>query len=443
MRSGTAFSTDRLMVVVPVFNHASTLPDVVRGILRRCPHVLVVDDGSTDLPARDAGPAVEILKVQRSICIPARNVGQAGCFSPFVPDAEHPLFGLPVFCMRSERNLGKGAAVLAGATAAARMGMTHILTIDADGQHDPDDIPAFITAALADPRAVIVGERDFTTCAVPLSSRLGRSFSNFWYTVQTGERIGDMQSGMRLYPLAVPDAVHCSARRYAFEVEVLVRASWAGFAVKGIPVRVYYPPAAKRVSHFRPVADNLRIALLNTRLTVRSLIPWPHKRCGGKDGDAVSLRHPLRSLRLLAANDAAPGKLALGAAVGAGISTLPLIGLHSILIILVSGALRLNKTVGLAAGQVGMPPFVPALCIEAGHYLRHGRFLTEISMRTLGYEALERLGEWIIGSLVVAPLSALLCGMAVWVPARALQRSLCKQARDAPGLSSACGEKTP
>jgi uncharacterized protein (DUF2062 family) len=419
----TDFSPDRLTVVVPVFNHAPTLPDVVRGVLRRCPHVLAVDDGSTDLPARRAE--------------------QTGYGFPFVPDTGHPLSGLPVLCLRSERNLGKGAAVLAGATAAARMGMTHILTVDADGQHDPDAVTAFIAAARADPRALIVGERDFTACAAPLSSRFGRSFSNFWYTVQTGERIGDVQSGMRLYPLTVLNAVNCSSRRYAFEVEVLVRASWAGFTVKGIPVRVYYPPAGKRISHFRPVADNLRTAALNTRLTLRSILPLPHKHCAGKEDEAVSLLHPLRSLRLLAANDAVPGKLALGAAVGAGISALPLIGLHSILIIVVSGALRLNKTVALAAGQLGMPPFVPALCIEAGHYLRHGRFLTEISLRTLGYEALDRIGEWIVGSLVVAPLSALLCGLAVWVPACALRRSLRKQPREVPGSPYVCGEKTP
>jgi glycosyltransferase involved in cell wall biosynthesis len=436
MTSGTAFSPDLPLIVVPVFNHASSLPDVVRGVLRHSPHVLAVDDGSTDLPARNAEPG-------GSGFPPVPDAGQAGYGSPFVPDAGHPLYGLPVLCMRSERNLGKGAAVLAGAAAAARMGMTHILTIDADGQHDPDAVPAFIVAARADPRAIIVGERDFATCAAPLSSRFGRSFSNFWYTVQTGARIGDMQSGMRLYPLAVLNAVPCAARRYAFEVEVLVRASWAGFTVKGIPVRVFYPPAEKRVSHFRPLADNLRIAVLNTRLTMRSLIPWPHKHGAGKDEAAVSLRHPLRSLRLLAANDAAPEKLALGAAVGAGISTLPLIGLHSILIIIVSGALRLNKTIALAAGQLGMPPFVPALCIEAGHYLRHGYFLTEISMRTLGYEALERLGEWIIGSLVVAPFSALLCGMAVWAPACALRRSFRKQPGRDPGRQTVCGEKTP
>ncbi|MDR2076241.1 MAG: DUF2062 domain-containing protein [Desulfovibrio sp.] len=397
------FDARRILVVVPVFNHAGTLPDVVRRVLSLHPNALVVDDGSTDLP------------------FPATGNASGEVFSA-VPPEGHPLYGLVSRYLRLPDNRGKGAAVLAGAAEAKRLGMSHIITIDADGQHDPDDLPRFLSAAAREPLTVFVGERDFPAENVPFSSRFGRVFSNFWYRMQTEKTIGDVQSGFRLYPLSIFDAVRCRETRYAFEVEILVRASWAGFSVKGIPVSVRYQPKNKRVSHFKPLADNARIALLNTRLTFRAIMPVPQKKFAPDAEGRISPLHPLRSIRLLLADNATPGSLALGAAVGMGIGTLPLPGLHSLLILFLTGTLRVNKIAGLTASQLCLPPFVPALCIEAGYYLRHDRFLTEISLRTIGYEAFERIGEWILGSLFLCPILACLCGILVGGLAKGAQR---------------------
>jgi glycosyltransferase involved in cell wall biosynthesis len=392
-------------VVVPAYNHASSLATVVRGVLRVHPDVLVVNDGSTDLPF-----------------LSFSSPGQAE--EPDVPPAGHPLHGLPVSYISHRENMGKGTAILTAATEASRLCMTHIITIDADGQHDPRDIPAFLEAARQDPLAIYVGTRDFGTENVPFSSRFGRAFSNFWFKVQTGEATGDMQSGFRLYPLTVLQAIRCTEPRYSFEIEVLVRSSWAGFAVKNLPIRVYYQNCEDRVSHFKPLTDNLRISLLNTRLTIRAIMPLPHKKYTA-DGDGnINALHPLRSLRLLLANNATPKNLSLSASVGMGIGTLPLVGLHSILILLATGALRLNKITGLAVSQLCMPPLVPALCVEAGYYLRHESLLTDISLRTLGYEALDRIWEWILGSLMLAPALALLMGGLVYCLAKGVQKGM-------------------
>lgn len=373
------------LVVIPVYNHGSSLPGVIEAVLAVHPAVVVVDDGSEDLP-----------------------------------DA------LPVPCIRHEVNLGKGAAILTGAAEARRRGMTHIITIDADGQHDAADIPAFIQAAQRHPLSIIVGVRDFATDNVPFSSRFGRAFSNFWYKVHTGAETGDVQSGFRLYPLAVLDHVRCVETRYSFEVEILVRTNWAGFTVRDIPIRVHYPPRHERVSHFKPFLDNARISLLNTRLTIRSIMPLPQQKFTTDREGRVTALSPLRSLRVLLSHDATPKSIAFGVAIGVALGTLPLIGLHSIAILLVAGALKVNKIAGLAASQLCIPPFVPALCIEAGYYLRHGTFLTEVSLRTLGYEALQRLWEWLLGSLVLAPTFAVLLGGATWLLAVSVQRSLKK-----------------
>lgn len=373
--------TPRVLVAVPVYNHASTLRAVVLGLLERHPHVLVVDDGSDDLE-----PEV--------------------------------LAGLPVRMVRHGRNRGKGAAIRTAALEARRQGMSHIVTIDADGQHDPADLPLFLEAVAADPLAVIVGARDFNTENVPGSSRFGRAFSNFWLRVQTGVILSDVQSGYRAYPLIVLENLRCTENRYSFEVEVLVRAAWAGFRLREVNIRVHYPPKGERVSHFRAFMDNARISFLNTRLTIRAIMPVPHRKFGEDEAGRVSPIHPLKSLRILLRDDATPAGLGLSAALGIFLGTLPLIGIHSIAILLAAGWLRWNKIAALAASQLCMPPLVPALCIEAGHYLRHGVFLTEISLRTLGYEAPQRLWEWILGSMLLAPLLAALTGAAVWVLAR-------------------------
>ena len=94
---------------------------------------------------------------------------------------------------------------------------------------------------------------------------------------------------------------------------------------------------------------------------------------------------------------------------------LPLVGVQTITLLLLAGRLRLNKAAALAACQLCTPPIAPALCVEAGHYLRHGAFLTEISWQTLGHEAPQRVGDWLLGSLVMAPLAAVLLGPLVWV----------------------------
>ncbi len=385
---------DRVLVVVPVYNHGATLRGVVEDVLARHPHVLVVNDGSTDI-----GPDI--------------------------------LAGLAATMISHPDNRGKGAAIRTGTREARRRGMTHIVTIDADGQHDAADIPRFLDAIADDELAIVVGARNFDTANVPGSSRFGRKFSNFWLRVQTGVVLSDVQSGFRAYPLAVLDNLRFTEDRYSFEVEVLVRAAWAGFRLRDMDISVYYPPPGERVSHFRAFMDNVRISLLNTRLTIRAIMPVPHRKFGQDAQGRISPIHPIKSLRILLSDDATPINLALACALGMALGTLPLIGVHSIAILLAAGWLRLNPIAALAASQLCMPPIVPALCVEAGYFLRHGAFLTDISLRTLGHEAMQRVWEWLLGSLVLAPLLAALIGGMVFVMARIIAVGL-KRAPLAP-----------
>lgn len=374
----------KIFVVVPVYNHGSTLREVVQGVLAVHPDVLVLDDGSTD-------------------------------------QGLESISELPVRIHAHPANQGKGVAIRTAAGIAASLDATHIVTIDADGQHDPLDLPLFLTAIQQDPLAVIVGVRDFETANVPGISRFGRNFSNFWLRVQTGRKLRDTQSGFRAYPVALFSHLNFTENRYSFEVEVLVRSAWAGFELLEVPVAVHYPPREKRISHFRKFVDNVRISWLNTRLTLRSMLPWPHQRIIEHNAKvaAISVIRPVRSLKILLREQVTQMGLAKASFLGVLLGTLPLIGIHTVAILFVAGYLAQNRVAAVAASQLCMPPIVPALCIEVGHYMRHGSFLTEFSLQTLGYQGLERLWEWLLGSLVLAPiLAAFVAGLtfgAAWV----------------------------
>lgn len=393
MRDTVRHQQPRILVVVPVYNHGATLRQVVEGVLTVHPEVLVVDDGSTD-------------------------------------QGLERIADLPVQVRAHQTNQGKGAAIRTAAQEAAALGATHIVTIDADGQHDPVDLPRFFDAVWGHPLAVIVGARDFATANVPRASRFGRWFSNFWLRVQTGRKLLDTQSGFRAYPVALFEHLEFTETRYAFEVEVLVRSAWAGLDLRDVPIRVHYPPAAQRVSHFRALADNARISWLNTRLTLRSMLPWPHRRIirqarGSKaDSAVISVIRPIQSLKILLREAVTPGGLARAAFLGVFLGTLPLVGIHTMAILFTAGYLGQNRVVAVAASQLCMPPLVPALCIEVGHYLRHGSFLTEFTIQTLGHQAPARLWEWVLGSLVLAPVLAAVVAAATFVAARLLLPSI-------------------
>lgn len=373
------------LVVIPYYNHPATLRDVAERSLARCPDVLVVDDGS-----------------ERR--------------------AEDLLEGLPVRVLRHVRNRGKGEAIRTAALWAEDHGFSHLVTLDADGQHHPEDLPLLFQAMREHPLALHVGKRDFEAAEVPGASVFGRSFSNFWLRVQTGKSLGDVQSGYRVYPLAVLQGLMLREKGFAFEVEVLVRAAWAGVELRDVDVSVTYPEG--RISHFRLLRDNLRLSLLNTRLTMRSMLPWHRKRLSRQaDGThKITALRPLRSLEQLLGEHASPRSLALSAGLGIFVGTLPLLFVQTITVLALAGYLRLNRMTALAVNQLCTPPFVPALCIEAGHYLRTGRFLTEFNLETLGRQAPQRLWEWLLGALVLAPVFSALIGGVVLLLAVFLRR---------------------
>jgi len=385
--NAAAATSVKPLIVIPVYNHSRTLREVVLRALPVHPHVMVVDDGSTD-------------------------------------DGLAMIKDLNVRIVRHDKNRGKGSAIMSAAREARDLGMTHLITIDADGQHDPAEVPVFLEKIEKEPLAIVVGKRDFAGRAVPFSSRFGRRFSNFWLRVQTGRSLEDTQSGFRAYPIEILEWLKLHEKRFSFEIEVLVKAAWAGIELKEVDVSVHYAGGLERISHFHPLRDNLILTLLNTRLTIRALLPIPHRRFMPvtAPSEKITILHPLRSLRVLAGRNSSARQLALSSGLGIFVGSLPLIGLQTLMVLATANFLRLNRIAALAASQLCMPPLVPALCIEIGYFIRHGRFLTEISLETIGHQALQRVYEWIIGSLILGPILAVATGLVIYVAASLLRK---------------------
>ncbi len=221
----------RTAALVPAFNAAASIEAVVRDTRAVLAPVVVVDDGSCDdTAARAGGAGAEVLR--------------------------HP------------SNRGKGAALLTGLHRLAATGFERALTLDADGQHLPDQIPLLLAASDATPGAIVVGVRRKEGFEIKRVARFGNWIADRLMRRIAGQPLPDTQSGFRVYPVASTLALGTRGTRYDFETEVLLRAARRGMPVLGVPVAVYYPPVAERVSHYRPWADTLRIIRSVLRVVV-------------------------------------------------------------------------------------------------------------------------------------------------------------------------------
>ena len=226
-----------ICVVIPTYNNAGTIVDVVRRTKEQCDDVIVVCDGCTD-------GTMELLQEVTDIMIVS------------FPD-----------------NGGKGVALKKGFQKAIKEGFSYAITLDADGQHFPEDIHVFLEANIEHPDAIIVGQRKGMDGVERTSgSNFANAFSNFWFCVQTGHHLADTQTGYRLYPLKKLPPLSLLTSRYEAELELMVFSSWQGVEIVSREVNVFYPPKEERVSHFRPIKDFSRIFILNTCLSILAIV---------------------------------------------------------------------------------------------------------------------------------------------------------------------------
>lgn len=239
---GTAYD---YWIIIPGYNEAMTIRDVATRARQHCPNVVVVDDGSTDGTAE-------------------------------------ALAGLDVTVLLNDGNCGKGGSLARGFDHALAHGAMGVITLDADGQHAPEEIPSFLEQAGAYPAAFLIGARRRDQRKASFSRYLANRIADFWIGWAAGLPIEDSQSGFRLYPASLLRTLGLKTdktRSFVFESEVLIEAARNGIACRNVTITVK-PRSGPRPSHFRPAVDILRITrmvawkLLSRGMYLRGLWTW-------------------------------------------------------------------------------------------------------------------------------------------------------------------------
>jgi uncharacterized protein (DUF2062 family) len=414
------------VIVAPTFNNARTLLQVLRGIEQLGLPAIVVDDGCRD--------------ETQSILHAWQKSG---------PDCA---------VLTHKVNRGKAAAMRTGFSYAVAHGYTHAVTIDTDGQLDPNDIPGLLRTARRSPDAIVVGCRDVEAKGYPRANRLGRIATNLLVRWETGVRMQDSQCGFRVYPLKQILSIKCRTERYNFETEILTRAAWARIPIEHCPVRCEYELPEGRVSHFRPWMDSFACARVHARLLLESSIRRGQHLT---DTDVQAMpgwrqllwwMSPIRAVRMMRRNPEERARFATAVALGVFIANLPLYGVQTVLGLYAARRLRLNPLPVVLGTHLSMPPIGPLLitiAIGIGYWLRHGVLpnASAFNPSVMGYRALIQsvLLEWAMGSIVCGTILAgltylLMRGLLRWIPVHTPQAAVADPVPSAPILDRAVAE---
>lgn len=402
----------RPVVIVPVYNHGATLAGVLDRVAQLGLSILIVNDGSTDETARVAGEWA------------ARHAGTGATV------------------VTHERNCGKAAALRTGFAWAAGRGFTHAATMDADGQLDPEQIPDLLTAARHHPQALVLGRRGADTPGLPRGNLVGWYTSALGLRIETQLTIPDSQCGLRVYPLALTEAVRVRARRFGYEAEIIARAAWSGFDVVEVPVNCHYGEMSRKHSHFRPWLDGAKGFLMHARLTLRRLNPWPVQRNAAERsrgekvgalsrasiGEQLSLVTLVRQLRRSRLDQLF---LAAACGIGAFMAALPLAGWQYLAALYVGLRLRVHfvpLALGTSLAYWGTDKYLQGLGLFVGHAVVHGAAppLSWWPLAEVGAVGSELIGERVLGGLTVGFFAnwVVIGGLVLalrWIPIRRFQ----------------------
>lgn len=375
------FSDLRCCVIIPTFNNDHALATVLDGVLQYSDDVIVVNDGCTDLTD-------EILAGYKQIRV-----------------------------IRIPENRGKGWALRLGFDFAASMGFRYAITIDSDGQHFADDLPLFLEVIEQNPGSMILGARNMAREEVPGSSNFGNKFSIFWFRIETGINVPDVQTGYRLYPLeSLTKITRVVSRKYEYEVEILVRLAWMGVNILSVPVRVYYAPREQRVTHFRKVRDFTRVSIANTILVFVALL-WVRPFAFLKSLRKKSFKE-LFTEYIVNSGDSNLN-LALSVSLGLFIGVMPIWGWQMMAAFGLAQAFKLNKFIAVAASNISIPPMLPLIIFLS--YIAGG-WILGLNTSGIAYDSAiglhwikENLIQYLIGSLILGVGMVLVLGPITYI----------------------------
>lgn len=329
----------RYLICIPIYNNESTICDIIEKCLATTAHPIVIVDDGSDL-------SVEQLFLKTHL----KN--------------ERISF------LRHEKNLGKGVALQIGFRFALQNNYTHVISIDADGQHQPNEIIKLTQAADKNPFSLVIGDREMKTAHVPSASAIGKVISNFWVKYETDAKVADSQSGFRCYPIFFLQSMKFFCKKYDFEIEVLIRLIWAGVPVQNVKISVVYFPPGKRITHFHKIKDNARLTLLNIGLVIVSLVT----------------------------EQTSPVKSALAFAIGVFVGVLPIFGLHTAVIAGISFLFRLNFIYLWMGIHISAPPLIPL--VVYGSNLVGKNFFQHFYHHQNGFATTLTVGSVILGFIL-------------------------------------------
>lgn len=206
------------VALIPAYNEEAAIKRLIEEVKKHTDNILVVNDGSSDRTG-------DILRELR------------------------------VDYLSHEKNQGKGASLIDGFKYLVNKEFDYILTLDGDGQHAPDDIPAFIESAAQTGADMIVGNRMADTKDMPFDRYLTNRFMSFVISKLAGQRVPDSQCGFRLIHKKVLQSIDIETKNYDTESEIIIKASQAGFKISSVPVRTIY---ANEISKIHKVKDTIR-----------------------------------------------------------------------------------------------------------------------------------------------------------------------------------------
>jgi len=375
-------------VIIPTYNNQQTLEHVIRDVQSLTSNIIVVNDGSVD--------------------------GTSAILNRF-PGVTSITF---------PSNIGKGRALQQGFTLAIEQGFRYAITIDSDGQHKASDIPGFVDLIEKEPGSIIVGARNMDDASIPASSRFGHKFSIFWFRIETGLKIPDVQTGFRLYPLyRISEIGRFYSGRYEFEVEVLVRLAWRGVKILSVPIDVYYAPRDSRVSHFRKGPDFTRTSILNAILVFMAVL-WVRPFLFAKGLKKKSIKGFIKEY-IIDANDSNV-KIMVSVMVGVFVSVLPAWGWQMMIAFGLAHLFRLNKFVTVTASNMSIPPMLPLIIylsyITGGWVLGTKSAAIRYSSGIDFYWIKTNFVQYLVGSFIFGAIMSLSLGGLIYLLLRIFRK---------------------
>ena len=387
VQSKQRFKDLKCCIIIPTYNNDKTLERIILDALEYTDDVICVNDGATD-------QTPDILNRIKSLCVIK------------IPD-----------------NKGKGYALRLGFHHAIKQGFRYAITIDSDGQHYADDLPKFLDKIEQEPDSVIIGSRNMEHESVPGTSTFGHKFSIFWFRVETGLKMPDVQSGYRLYPLEKIEGMRFWGRKYEFEIEVLVRLAWKDVNITSVPVKVHYAPKGERVSHFRKFQDFMRVSIVNTILVLVALL-WINPFRFIKALRKKSIRKFIQDY--IINSDDSNMKIAISVTLGVFIGVIPVWGFQMLVAFGVAFILKLNRFVTVAASNISIPPMLPLIVFLS--YITGG-IIIGYKTQTVHYSAgitfewvKANLVQYLVGSIIFGILLAVVLGAITYLLLRILRK---------------------